>query len=97
MSLPVVWLEVASTEYYEAIRWYANVSPELSERFVEAVEGTVQLIAGFPLRFPVIHRDRRRAAVHHFPYGLFYLADDTRIVVIACFHGKRNPRRWQSR
>jgi plasmid stabilization system protein ParE len=35
--------------------------------------------------------------VHRFPYGLFYQVEADRVFVIACFHGKRNPRRWQSR
>jgi len=31
------------------------------------------------------------------PYGLFFLVEETRIVMIACFHGKRNPKHWQQR
>jgi plasmid stabilization system protein ParE len=84
-------------EYYEALRWYADVSPSLSRRFAQAVEDTVQIIATFPLRYPEVSRDRRRAGVRRFPYGLFYLVEETRIVVIACFHGKRNPHHWQHR
>jgi plasmid stabilization system protein ParE len=70
---------------------------QLSDRFVEAVEATVQIIAEFPLRFPVVYRDRRRAGVRRFPYGLFFQIEAERILLIACFHGKRNPRRWQRR
>jgi len=39
----------------------------------------------------------RRVGVRRFPYGLYFIVEDTRIVVIACFHGRRNPRRWQLR
>jgi plasmid stabilization system protein ParE len=35
--------------------------------------------------------------VRRFPYGIFFLLKETRIVVIACFHGRRNPRHWQLR
>ena len=31
------------------------------------------------------------------PYGTFFEMHEHRIVVIACFHGRRNPRRWQVR
>jgi toxin ParE1/3/4 len=97
VTLAVVWLEAATTEYYEALEWYAEVSPQLSQRFAQAIEGTVQTIAEFPLRFPVVHKGRRRAGVRRFPYGLFYLVEDSRLLVIACFHGRRDPRRWQRR
>ena len=76
---------------------YAGISPGLSRRFAEAVEDTVNLIADSPSRFPIIDRDRRRAGVKRFPYGLFYATEADRIVLIACFHGKRNPRHWHQR
>lgn len=97
MSLPVVWSHGAKAEFYAAELWYAEVSAELAERFVRAVDNGIQTIAQYPLRFPVVHKGKRRAFVRRFPYSLIYLIEDARIVVIACFHGKRNPRHWQSR
>jgi plasmid stabilization system protein ParE len=93
----VVWLHEAAGEYYEALRWYANVSPSLSDRFARAVDNTIETIAESPLRFPIISNNRRRSGVRRFPYGLIYLVEETRIVVIACFHGKRSPHIWQNR
>lgn len=95
--LPVVWLPDARDDYYSALGWYANISPQLSQRYAQAIDNTVQLIAEHPLRFPIVQKEWRRAGVRRFPYGLFYLAKSSRIVVVACFHGKRNPLRWQSR
>ena len=54
-------------------------------------------LRNIPLRYPVVHKGKRRAFVRRFPYSLIYLVEDARIVVIACFHGKRNPRHWQRR
>jgi len=83
----------------EARAWYDNIRPQLGKRFALAVEATVEAIAEHPLQFPVVvvHRSRRRAGVWRFPYGMFFEVQEHRIVVIACFHGRRNPRRWQSR
>ena len=80
-----------SLAHYDAIR------PELGERFANAVVGTAEAIATMPLRFAVVDTGRRRAGVRWFPYGLFFLVEETRVVVIACFHGKRNPKHWQLR
>lgn len=58
---------------------------------------TVDKITDDPLHYAVVEKGLRRAGVRRFPYGLFFLAEETRIVVIACFHGRRNPKHWQLR
>jgi len=95
VTLPVVWLPEASADLKEARAWYENIRPELGERFALAVERTVEAITEHPLQFPVVHRGRRRAGVRLFPYGIFFEVQS--IVVFACFHGVRNPKRWQMR
>jgi plasmid stabilization system protein ParE len=97
VKLPIVWLSEADADLQEAHAWYANIRPELGERFALAVDATVEAISKDALHFPVVHRGRRRAGVRRFPYGIFFEIQEDRIVVIACFHGRRNPRRWQSR
>jgi len=32
-----------------------------------------------------------------FPYGVYYLAEPDRIVVLAVYHSSRDPRGWQRR
>ncbi len=97
MTLPVVWTPEANEDLLEARAWYDNIRPELGERFALAVEATLEAIAEHPLQFPVVYRNRRRAGVRRFPYSVFFEVLENRIVIIACFHGRRNPRRWQSR
>ena len=95
--LPVVWLPEADADLQEARTWYDRINPDLGERFALAVEATVEAITLHPLQFPVVHRGRRRAGVPRFPYGIFFDIQERRIVVVACFHGARNPKRWQLR
>jgi toxin ParE1/3/4 len=97
VTLPVVWTPEANEDLEEARAWYDNIRPELGERFAVTVEATVESIAEHPMQFPVVYRNRRRAGVFRFPYGIFFELREDRIVVIACFHGRRNPRRWQTR
>ncbi len=97
MTSEIVWLYEAADEYRRAVRWHASISKSLSEQFLDAVEDTLQTIRNYPLRFPIVSGNRRRAIVRRFPYGIVFLVEDTRIVVIACFHGKRNPLDWQNR
>ena len=97
MTLPVVWLPEAQAELMEALEHYDAIRPALGERFASAVVETAEAIAIMPLRFAVVDKGRRRAGVRWFPYGLFFLVEESRVVVIACFHGKRDPRRWKER
>jgi toxin ParE1/3/4 len=95
--LPVVWLPEAEADLQDARAWYDVIRPELGERFARAVEKTIQSIAHRPDQFPVIHRERRRAGVRRFPYGIFFEVQEKQILIVACFHAKRDPERWQAR
>ncbi|MGA2020493.1 MAG: type II toxin-antitoxin system RelE/ParE family toxin [Candidatus Sulfotelmatobacter sp.] len=97
MTLPVVWLPEADADLKEARAWYDDVRPELGARFARAVESTVEAIVENPLQFQVAYRGRRRAGVRRFPYGIFFEVQEGQVLVIACLHGKRNPKRWQAR
>jgi plasmid stabilization system protein ParE len=90
-------LPEADADLRTAQAWYEAIRPELAIRFALAVEEAMESIAANPLGFAIVYKNRRRAGVRRFPYGIFFALEDERIVVIACFHGKRNPRRWQVR
>ncbi len=97
MTLPVVWMPEAAADLKEARDWHDDIRAELGERFALAVEATVEAIRQNPLQFAAVYRNRRRAGVRRFPYGIFFEVQEHRILVIACFHGKRSPKRWLSR
>ena len=49
------------------------------------------------MAYPIVHHQIRRALIRKFPYGIFYFIEGDTIVVIACFHAKRDAKRWQER
>jgi hypothetical protein len=69
----------------------------LGSEFLEAIDKMVKGIAENPERFPIVRKGIRRAVLPRFPYSIFYRIVSGHIVVIACFHGKRNPKVWRSR
>jgi len=38
-----------------------------------------------PQQFPVVRRDKRRALLKRFPYGLYFRLESTSAVVVGCF------------
>jgi len=97
VKISVVWMPEADAELQSAKKWYGSIRPELAQRFSLAVEATVEALARNPRRFPLVDNFRRRAGVRRFPYGIFFELQEHRVVVLACFHARRNPEEWQRR
>ena len=96
MKPPIV-RPAASADLEDAYRWYETQQTGLGEEFLAAADAVMKSVVANPLQFPVIHRQTRRALFHRFPYGLYYRIVSDQIIVVACMHGRRDPRRWQSR
>lgn len=97
MTQSVRFLPLAQLEVIEAKDWYTRRSADLGEAFLNEVDRIVRLIGDNPLGYPLIHADIRRARLRRFPYSLFFRVAATECFVLACFHAKRDPHRWQER
>jgi toxin ParE1/3/4 len=97
MTLAVVWTAEAQADLTEAFAWYEARRVGLGQRFVRALDAAVAEIADNPLQFPTRYRTLRRAGVRRFPYGVFFHVESDRVVVVACFHARRDPHLWHAR
>jgi plasmid stabilization system protein ParE len=97
VTLSLRVLPAAAADIEDAHEWYQARRPGLGDEFLQSVTNTLGTILRQPERYPVVHRDLRRALLRRFPYGIFYKIQGDRVMVVACFHAKRDPRRWQSR
>ena len=87
----------ASADVQAAYEWYEAQRPGLGDQFIAAVDAAVASILAFPEAYPVVHRGARRVLLERFPYGLYYRVEGKGVVVVACMHAARDPRRWRSR
>ena len=100
MSLPPPRLFVrpaARRDAARAFRWYERQRPGLGHEFLRAVGVTFAAVDRTPERFPVALDDIRTAVVRRFPYAVYFVVDPAGTAAIAVMHGRRHPRRWQSR
>jgi plasmid stabilization system protein ParE len=97
MSYHLSLLTEAQLDLKEAYSWYLARNQEIASEFIAGIGNCLLLIQDNPLAYPIIYKQVRRAIVSRFPYTILYLFEDKTITVIACFHSKRDPRRWQSR
>ena len=94
---PIVIRPAAAAEIEEAFLWYESQRLGLGEEFREALRATLNKVAENTQLYQVVHRGTRRALMKRFPYGVFYREIEQLIVVVACMHGHRHPKRWQTR
>lgn len=82
----------AELDIQEAQDWYDAREPGLGHQFRTAIDERIAALALNPLACPPVHRNVRRAKVRRFPYFIWYLGDEVRVVVLACVHARRDPR-----
>lgn len=87
----------AEAEIAEAFDWYENRVPGLGSDFLLCVDAVFSAILRSPHQFPQVHKVIRRALTRRFPYEVFFVEDNERIVVLSVFHAKRDPKRWRKR
>jgi len=93
----LVFRPAAAADVEDAYEWYQLREIGLGEEFLEAVHEAIRAVQTHPERYPIVHRETRRALLRRFPYGLYYRIHQERIVIVACMHGRRSPQRWQLR
>ena len=84
-------------EIAEAAEWYEGRGAGLSAEFLRAVDAAVASILRSPDQYQVVHQQKRRALLRRFPYALIFTATEAEVVLLACLHTRRSPRRWLRR
>jgi plasmid stabilization system protein ParE len=59
-------------------------------RFLEHLEKEIERIKKSPLMFRVIRQNTRKFSVYRFPYNVYYLTEEKRIIISGLVHNKRS-------
>ena len=87
----------AELDAEEAGAWYEGERVGLGTEFLLELRATFVRIEQAPLQFPLIGGEIRRAILHRFPFGVFFVAEGDLTTVLAITHLHRHPETWQSR
>ena len=87
----------AETDVADAAAWYETQRNGLGAEFLDEILSTCDLISENPDMFPVVHRNTRRAVIKKFPFGIYYIAEDSFVSIISVMHGSRDPNTWKDR
>lgn len=87
----------AELDAEEAGAWYDGERDGLGTEFLTELRATFVRIEQGPLQFPRVSGEIRRAILHRFPFGVFFVAEGNEATVLAITHLHRHPDTWQSR
>jgi toxin ParE1/3/4 len=74
--------------------WYEEKRIGLGEDFLLSVEACLNYIQRSPFAFQKKYNDVRVGLPDKFPFGIFYIVDKDRIIVLALFYLGQNPKKF---
>jgi plasmid stabilization system protein ParE len=87
----------AESDITSALDWYHGQNPLVGAKFLEAVAACISSIREHPLGYQQVYRDCRKALLHRFPYFLMFRVVPAEVIILGCFHGRRDPSVWKRR
>jgi len=102
VSRKVLLESEASSELYEAARWYESRRSGVGRAFLAAVDRAMEQVAawpetGTPMPDVAAELQVRRISIPSFPYYLAYLLTTDAVRVLAVAHDRRRPGYWHPR
>jgi plasmid stabilization system protein ParE len=86
------YTRLAQMEVDEAYHWYSQVDIAMGDAFLADLTRTKRFIEANPFLYQRVEGEMRRATFKRFPYCLFYVIKNDRVIVQSCFHQSRNPK-----
>lgn len=97
MTLRIVFRQAAKDELEGAVAWYEERRAGLGEEFFGEIVAAVERAATHPERCPLVFKDVRRTMLRRFPYAVYFRQRHDALVILAVFHGRRDPLIWMHR
>lgn len=88
----------AEEEYTDSLRWYAERSTRVAERFEAEFEKALEAIAEYPERYSLCDNRHRFFLLKRYPFQIIYRkTSEDRWLVVAVTHTSRRPGYWRNR
>ena len=87
----------ARMDLLDAFNWYQEQSPGLGFDFKLCVDEVFSKLRRHPTIYKNVYKEVRRVVTQRFPFGVFYLVENNRVIVLAVLHARRDPKKWKNR
>lgn len=85
----------AEAQAFRARNWYESQLEALGQNFVVELDHAVRKAHENPQHYQIVHREIRRVLLRRFPYAVFFVAEQTRVIVLAILHQYEDPAKWK--
>jgi plasmid stabilization system protein ParE len=97
VSRRTIFRRAARDDVRSARGWYEERRSGLGAAFVQRLEACIAQIERNPEIGLRVDGETRRAQLRRFPYVVYYELLEDDILVLAVWHGRRDPEGWQER
>ena len=97
MNYTAIVSSAALQDIEQAVFWYEKKLEGLGEKIVESFYESVLVLEDNPKLFEKKYNEVRIKYITRFPYGIHYMIQKDTVKIIAFFHMKRDPIRWENR
>ena len=95
--MALFFVQSAQDELDDVIRYYNNVRLGLGDEFEAEIDEVLDRIVFWPLAWSKASKEARICTAKRFPYGVVYVPEKDRIVVVAVMHLHRRSGYWKRR
>jgi plasmid stabilization system protein ParE len=95
MTYTLLFRASAERDLGEARAYHAEHGQ--GDAFLASIDRSFEQLAERPLMYPVAYQSVRRALVRRFPYSIFFVVEDARVIVLGVHHHRRDPAGWPRR
>jgi hypothetical protein len=97
MSHTIVFGSKIEADLIESFDYYEEQVDGLGYEFLLSVEAALYEIERNPLLFQKIYKNKRKANLKRFPFGVFYIVSKETVLILAVIHLTRDPQIWKTR
>lgn len=97
MAFTIEITEAAEKEIREAFLCYEEQREKLGSKFEEHVTKAIDDIRKNPFKYQVRYKSIRVQFLKKFPFGVHYVVNEEKILLVAVFHTSLDPENWKQR
>ncbi len=97
MSYQLTLRKEAELDVEEQFHHYERKREGLGYDFILCLEDAFAKLKRNPLIYRKVYKELRRIPVGRFPYRMFFLVQDRKVIVTAVFHVRKDPQSWSVR
>lgn len=97
VSYPLYLRPEAESDLADTYGFYQECRLGLGDDFMLCAEEALERVLKNPFQYQDVYLGVRRVLLHRFPYCVFYVVVESKIIVLAVLHAARNPALWKAR